>query len=252
MRYTREVLAPVIAESNSFAEVCTKLGVLNDGSTPGAIKNWAKRYGLSTVHFRGKAWSRGKTAETDSRVAQVTAKLTLPDELVFAKGTNPKAAKRRYYERTPHVCEHCGQGPIWNGKPLRHHIDHRNGDSSDNRWENLCKLCPNCHSQTETYAGRNIRLKNVSVAELADALAMKAGDTRKGRWISQWMHDGVVVTNSGRNSCRFESCSRHQVWRVGRVADASCLLNRPSGERRMRGFFTSGPASDHGEYNFAF
>ena len=45
--------------------------------------------------------------------------------------------------------------PKWAGKPLVLHLDHINGVNNDNRIENLRLLCPNCHSQSETYAGRN-------------------------------------------------------------------------------------------------
>jgi 5-methylcytosine-specific restriction endonuclease McrA len=34
-------------------------------------------------------------------------------------------------------------------------LHHINGDRLDNRLENLQLLCPNCHSQTSTYSGRN-------------------------------------------------------------------------------------------------
>jgi 5-methylcytosine-specific restriction endonuclease McrA len=34
-------------------------------------------------------------------------------------------------------------------------LHHVNGDGLDNRLENLELLCANCHSQTETYGGRN-------------------------------------------------------------------------------------------------
>ena len=43
---------------------------------------------------------------------------------------------------------------IWNDKKLSLQLDHINGDNSDNRLENLRFLCPNCHTQTETYCSK--------------------------------------------------------------------------------------------------
>lgn len=53
-------------------------------------------------------------------------------------------------------CSHCGIQE-WRGKPLVMHLDHVNGVKNDNRLANLRMLCPNCHSQTETYSGKNMR-----------------------------------------------------------------------------------------------
>jgi hypothetical protein len=53
-------------------------------------------------------------------------------------------------------CERCGIDARL-GEPLTLALHHINGDNRDDRLENLTLLCPNCHSQTENFAGRNRR-----------------------------------------------------------------------------------------------
>jgi 5-methylcytosine-specific restriction endonuclease McrA len=52
-------------------------------------------------------------------------------------------------------CEECGIRD-WRGEPLSLALHRVNGDGRDNRLENLRLLCPNCHSQTENFAGRGV------------------------------------------------------------------------------------------------
>lgn len=54
-------------------------------------------------------------------------------------------------------CRDCGLIDVWNGKGLTLQIEHVNGKRRDHRLENLCWLCPNCHSQTPTYNGKNVK-----------------------------------------------------------------------------------------------
>ena len=51
-------------------------------------------------------------------------------------------------------CEECGIKE-WNNKIISFDLEHIDGNSSNNLVENLKILCPNCHSQTLTYKGRN-------------------------------------------------------------------------------------------------
>jgi 5-methylcytosine-specific restriction endonuclease McrA len=56
----------------------------------------------------------------------------------------------------PQKCSECPVDTKYNGKPITLQVDHINGDWRDNRLENLRFLCPNCHSQTDTFGTKNI------------------------------------------------------------------------------------------------
>lgn len=53
-------------------------------------------------------------------------------------------------------CECCGISE-WNGKPLSLELHHKDGNRFNHKLENLILLCPNCHSQTETFRAKNIK-----------------------------------------------------------------------------------------------
>ena len=74
-------------------------------------------------------------------------------------------------------CSLCKLGPVWSGKPLSLHLDHINGDPTDNRLENLRLLCPNCHSQTDTYCGRSKRIPAVPCSTCGKPLYNRKGKT---------------------------------------------------------------------------
>ena len=60
---------------------------------------------------------------------------------------------RRYlFELHNSKCQECGWGELnsyTNKVPLE--VEHIDGDSQNNKFENLKLLCPNCHSLTKTY-----------------------------------------------------------------------------------------------------
>jgi 5-methylcytosine-specific restriction endonuclease McrA len=71
-------------------------------------------------------------------------------------------------------CFECGLTE-WRGRPLSLELDHVNGTKLDTRLENLRLLCPNCHSQTETYAGRNKRSSGHRLRDLRGCYYVNCG-----------------------------------------------------------------------------
>ena len=76
------------------------------------------------------------------------------------EGLHPSYSTTRLKERLieekvfAYFCVGCGIVD-WNSQPIVLQLDHIDGNNSNHRLDNLRLLCPNCHSQTDTYAGKN-------------------------------------------------------------------------------------------------
>lgn len=62
--------------------------------------------------------------------------------------------RRFLIETRGNKCSVCGIEDH-NGKPMVFEVEHIDGNSENSHHSNVCLICPNCHSQTDTYKGKN-------------------------------------------------------------------------------------------------
>ena len=140
----------IVREASNYSDCLRALGLgTKGGSSTDVLKDRIKELECDISHF-------GKTT---TKKPSNNIKYTL-DEILVENSTykNTSRLKSRLVRegRLEYKCEKCGISE-WLGQPLSLQIDHKNGNNTDNRIENLRFLCPNCHSQTETFSGRNKR-----------------------------------------------------------------------------------------------
>ena len=103
-------------------------------------------------------WGRSKTNKFCDDICQGQYKWvneTIPriEAGVCTNGSAP-TLKKYLIEKFGEKCSECSIESTWNSKPLVLQLDHRDGDSDNNRPSNIRLLCPNCHSQTENFGSK--------------------------------------------------------------------------------------------------
>lgn len=147
-RWSDKDLEVALKANITISGTLRALGLSTSPGNHKSIKSALKRLNLDTSHLRGKA--HGMSPGLRKPLEQVLVENSTHSNTVSLKKRLLKEGLLR------NQCEKCGIGPSWDGSELVLQLDHKNGDSFDNRLENLRLLCPNCHSQTTTFRGKSI------------------------------------------------------------------------------------------------
>ena len=144
----------------NFSQLCRSLGYSHSGSSQSNLAKRVRRAAIDISHFTGR--STYKTYPSSNKKA--------PSGYFIKKETNSSrvsgATLRRalIYIGRAYKCQICSVAASWNNLPITLHVDHIDGDFTNNLLENLRFLCPNCHSQTATYCRG---LQGTKVSEIA-------------------------------------------------------------------------------------
>ena len=153
--YTPKELQELLNSSHSYSEILITIGLSAGGGCHETLKRIIKEYNLDTEQF----FENKKTFEREHTSVLLHTKFSLDDILIEnSTYTNNTCLKKRLVNEglKKLECECCGLTK-WQGYPIPLQLHHKNGIHTDNRLCNLELLCPNCHSLTDTYAGKNVK-----------------------------------------------------------------------------------------------
>lgn len=153
IKYTKEILKPIVESSFTMAEVGRKVGIKPHGGGQAHLKKRILDMGLSIDHFKGQGWNKGGTS--------CNKKSALDIFTIRKAGSNrlPYKQLHRALLETG-VIKQCSICKLdkWLNKDITLEVDHIDGNYLNNTKENLRFVCPNCHSQTDTYKNKNVRV----------------------------------------------------------------------------------------------
>ena len=146
---SKEEIQEKVNNCNSICDMLEAFGYKRtSGGMAKVMKDVINTYGIDISHFN------------PNRRTNQKPKYSLDEILIKNSSyTNIERLKIRLLKANllEYECAKCGNKGEWCGQPLVLQLDHIDRDHYNHSIENLRFLCPNCHSQTDTYSGKNAK-----------------------------------------------------------------------------------------------
>ena len=147
-----EVFKDLVARHITRSDILRELGLrVGQGYYNRLLNNRVKTLGLNTSHWVGGKHPVGRYPSNKAIPLDV---LCVPGSSAIRGSLKSRLLKAGILQNK---CYKCGLDPEWQGEPLSLHLDHIDGDNTNNTIGNLRILCPNCHSQTPTFGSKRYK-----------------------------------------------------------------------------------------------
>lgn len=162
----KEKLEEVCMNSNSYIEAIQMYWYQYNMNSKSHFKKAIVRYWIDISHFKSiqMYWNKNfimtKQKIKEEKKKKITKKLinTIINTLCVWSTKQTKDARHfiNKYWLLENKCQKCWLSWTYNWKEIVLQLDHIDWDDHNHSLNNLRFLCPNCHSQTETYCSKNV------------------------------------------------------------------------------------------------
>lgn len=135
--YTNEDIVRYSKEVNSIASLLKRLELKPSGGNYANIKNNLQKLKIDTSHWTGQGWNKDQQLKDWTMYSRV------------------RHLKKHLIKEKSHQCEKCLL-TTWLEQNIVLEVHHKDGNRTNNNFDNLQLLCCNCHAQTDNWRNKKI------------------------------------------------------------------------------------------------